>query len=202
MSIMPKRTINGIFDVRQEPAVPDGMNILHEVTRMDEAREQLLCDTDGHCHLAAEPAKDGHENRLGMATYVFDRRIVMPVSRESALSWSHYNLCGDELMAAMKEFGEYATDHQIVWEYSGAAATGQDGIHEWLMESSARDFVLYSTDYSYPFCNGSTTFVHSAEDGTEQFAGEVYVYYIPAETARRWAETRGMDADTCAEVFG
>lgn len=60
----------------------------------------------------------------------------------------------------------------------------------------------YSTDDSYPLCHGNTTFCQFAENEAEQFTEEVYIYYIPAETAHRWAVSRGMDADTCEKVFG
>lgn len=196
-----KKTIEEIFGIKKVSAVPGDMDIRYEVTKKD-ARERLLRDADGHYYLAAESVGDGCQARLGMATYTFEGQVILPVCRESALSWSYVNLCGNELAAAMEEFGEYASFSQIIWEHNEMTGTGQEDIREWLMESESGDFVLYSTEHYYPLCDGGTIFIYSAENGDTQFAGDVNVYYIPAETARRWAEAHGMDADTCATVFG
>lgn len=201
MSKMPKKHIDEIFGIKPVSAVPEGMSILYEVTRIGETREQLLRDTDGSYYLAVEPEKAGDIGMAWMSCYAVDRRIIIPVSREGALNWSNHNLYGDDLQSAIDEFGEYAKNFRIVWERE-SVGTGQEDVHEWLTKSAAGDFVLYSTDLGYLLSNESTMFTKATEEGAVLYAVDVCVYYIPAETARRWAEAYGMDEDTYREVFG
>lgn len=202
MSKISKETINKIFGIGAVSEIPEGLRILHEATAVDGTRDRILRDADGRYYLMAEPAEAGKPSYLGMAVYSIDRQVIMPVSRESALFWSERNLCGDEMSVAMEEFGEHVSSHHLVWEYREKTHADRTDINEWLMVSETGDFTLYSTDDSYPFCDDSTNFVRLAENGTEEFAGDIYVYCIPAETACRWAEARGMDTEAYAEIFG
>lgn len=199
---MPKKTIDKIFGVRPVSAIPGGMRILRKVTRRDGTREQLCRDADGRYHMVVEPEKAGDESDLGMGRYTVDRRVIMPISRECVLLWVTYYFGCDKSWAAKEGLREYEY-RKMVWEHRKAPSTERPGTDEWLMKSDEGEFVLYSTDESYPFCTGSVSFLRfSDDDGTGGFEGDVCIYYIPEETARRWAEARGMDAGTYAEVFG
>lgn len=203
MKFYSKKAINEIFGAKRGTMAPKKGTVLFDAITTTGTSEQVCRDEDGRYYLTAKAVEGESDARLGMGTYFVDGQITMPISREGALAWSEPNLCGDELAAARSEFGEnFPETLSLVLEFGKGSSTDTSAPYERLCKIDAESFVLYSTDDSYPFCHGSTTLYQLAEDEAERFTKEVYVYYIPAETARRWAVSRGMDADTCEKVFG
>lgn len=73
-------------------------------------------------------------------------------------------------------------------------------IHEVLWKTADGLYILFSTDDSYPAFGYNAPFIEFGEGGTSR--DDLFIYYITPETARRWAEARGMDEETCHKVFG
>ena len=197
------KEINEIFGVKEISKAPKKAEVLFNAMTVNGTSEQVCCSEDGQYYLTAKAAKDNNDARLGMGTYHVDGQIAIPISLTSAMFWSERNLYGDELAAAISKFGEnLSTTLSLVWECGADSSADTPALREWLFKIIGDEFVLYSTDSSYPLCNGSTTFCQFAEDETDQFVADVYVYYIPAETARRWAVAHGIDANTYEKFFG
>lgn len=129
-----------------------------------------------------------------------DREFSFPVAPEALSQWAETNLYGSDYARACKEFGSDIKIKETVWEYRQGADETQPGfIYEYLRKTAADTYALFSTDCSYPYFGYS---IAAAAPGSRKVRDDLYLYYITADTARRWAEARGMDRYTAREVFG
>lgn len=127
------------------------------------------------------------------------REIFFPVAPEALAEWARGNLHGGDCSRAKKEFISSVKIGKKVWEYQRGADNTQPGfIQEYLRKTDTDTYALFSTDCSCPYFWYYAATVKSSHT----VRSDLYLYYITADTARRWAEARGMDGYTYKEVFG
>lgn len=198
-----KIAMEKIFGVKKIEEAPKGMHLLFDVTETGRTRQQIYRNENGQYYLTAEVAEgaeDEDEMKIEWAgSYTFEGHIIMPISREGAVEWSWKRLWGSEMEAALKEFGYHDDSEHPIWRSHEITNTDPAVLHEWLVKIDEKDFVLYSTDDSYPLCHGDTVVVEMDYD---DIVFEVYYYFIPAETARRWAKANNMNPHTWENFFG
>lgn len=165
----------------------------------DYRQEQVLRNENGQyymsmkCNERASCFDSLHHDFAG-------REIFFPVTPEALSQWAEANLYGSDYARACEEFGGDIKIKETVWEYRQGADETQPGfIYEYLRKTSADTYALFSTDCSYPYFGCS---IAAAAPGSRKVRDDLYLYYITADTARRWAEARGMDRYTAREVFG
>lgn len=128
------------------------------------------------------------------------RNIFFPVAPKALSQWARMNLCGDDYARALKEFDINVKFKEKVWQFQQGSDKTQPGyIFEYLRKTNTDTYALFSTDYTYPYLGSSTTV---SEPGSHKVRDDLYLYYITADTAQRWAEARGMDGYTSKEIFG
>lgn len=127
------------------------------------------------------------------------REVFFPVAPETLAGWAATRLRGSDRSHALQEFNSSVRFREKVWEYQQGADKTQPGfIQEYLWRTGTDTYALFSTDCSYPYFGCSAAMV----TGRYAARGDLCLYYITADTARRWAKARGMDGYTYKEVFG
>lgn len=201
LSLGDKERIFGIEEAAE--ANIEGLELRYEVEHKQERepyylRQRIYRDKGGKYYLAVKGGADATA-MLSIETWYYPdgREVLIPVRPEALAIWLRHNLHGDEYERALEEFKSPETlKHETVWTYQ------QDGIYEFLWKADNNLYVLFSTDPDYPCPGFNMPYIEFNEDGTDNSRDDLYIYYVVQETARRWAETRGMDEATCKEVFG
>lgn len=128
------------------------------------------------------------------------QEFTFPVTPKALALWAGKRLCGSDFSRAFKGFNSNVKIKETVWEYQQGTDETQPGfIYEYLRKTDTDTYALFSTDYAYP-CFGCN--IAEAKQGRRKVRYDLYLYYITEDTARRWAEARGMDQYTFREVFG
>lgn len=202
-NIFSSNEIFGINDVNPASCLK-GMGLLYESEHgkpgtPDYRQEQVLRNEDGQYYMSV---------KCGERASCFDslhhdfagREVFFPVAPEALSQWARTNLCGGDYGCALKEFDINVKLKEKVWQYQQGSDKTQPGfIYEYLRKTNTDTYALFSTDCSYPYLGSSTTV---AEPGSHKVRDDLYLYYITADTARRWAEAKGMDEYTSREIFG
>lgn len=162
-------------------------------------REQVLRDKAGRYFMAVKCGKQA--SCFGKLNYGFaGREIFFPVAREALPQWIEANLYGDDYARALKEFDINVKFREKVWQFQQGSDKTQPGfIYEYLRKTNTDTYALFSTDHSYPYLGDS---IAVTEPGSHKVRDDLNLYYITADTARRWAKARGMDRYTSREIFG
>ena len=190
-----------IFGVKEAPNFStDGLELRYEVEFGQDGehhyvRQQVFRDENGNYFIAV---KGGIDATFGFETryYLDGREVLIPTRPESLASWAEHNLPGEECKRALDEFKiPEHINFKTVWLFQ------QGNIHEVLWKSDGDFCVLFSTDNTYP-CLGCNVPLVDFDGSSGGNRDDLYCYYIAPETARRWAEARGMDEETCQKVFG
>lgn len=175
----------------------------HETSNPNYLRQSILRDKNGNYFLHI---KCGGRARIGTGnSFPIDgKEVLIPIAREALYDWAEFNLAGEEYASALEEFKRSDTfRHKKVWQYQNEVKMGQPGhVYEFLLKTDVNGYILFSTDCSYPYFAHNTTWVDLNEDDSSDIRDDLYMYYVTPETARRWAEARGMDEHTCRTVFG
>lgn len=201
---MKKLYVDEIFGIVEgKLSRVSGMELLCEAEDSSKGiKYGLYRDEKGQHYIAAEGGK--HACIGSNSLYRLDnRQIYLPVTPETVRLWAQqYADPGcSRLWDGFPEEDAF-TVCKTVWRFGQGTEEGQPGyIREVLMKTEAGIYKLYTTAVDYPLCFESTTWISSDTDGTGIFA-DVYVHHVTPETARRWAKARGMDDNTCKDVFG
>ena len=162
--------------------------------------QRVFRDKDGNYFMEV---KGGAAAAIGPAEiYHLDGRdVIIPVRPEALATWAERNLYGEEYACALEEFkAPEVLNHETVWKYQQGVKAGQQGyIYEFLWKVTSRLYMLFSTDAFYPYQGYNTPYIEFDKGGTHR--DDLYLYYITPETARRWAEARGMGEAACQMVF-
>lgn len=198
---------DNIFGVKEAPNFrTDGLELRYEVECGQEGdpdylRERVYRDEDGNYFMAV---KGGMDATFGFETaYHLDGREVLFSTAAKALAfWAEFGLYGEECERALNEFKiPEPGRHKTIWEYQqGVSACQQGYVYELLLKTPDNAYALLSTDASYPCFGCNMTFVECDKGGARR--DDLNFYYITPETARRWAEARGMGETDCQRVFG
>ena len=118
----------------------------------------------------------------------------------NAQFWVEYHF-GDE---ALSEFVINLDSEIRIFNCSKKSSTDVLAPREWIARfCNSREFVIYSTEDSYPLCyNYMNLCVISEENDGDWECIDTYMYYVPEETARRFAEARKLDAFAQEVLFG
>lgn len=198
-----------IFGVKEgSEADTEGMELRYEVEHREEGdpnylRQRVYRDKDGNYYLAMKSGTTATAMLSSEVWYHPDgREVLIPVRPEALFYWARNNLHGEDYGRALEEFkAPEAFKHRKVWLYQQGAEAGQQGyVHEFLWETDGDFYVLFSTEYEYPYPGCNMPFVDLDEDG--DCRDDLYIYYVTPETARRWAEARGIGEAACRETFG
>ena len=190
-----------IFGVKEAPNFStDGLELRYEAEDGQEGEtdylwQRVFRDENGNYFIAV---KGGIDATFGFETryYLDGREVLIPTRPEALASWAEHNLPGEECKRALDEFKiPEHINFKTVWLFQ------QGNIHEVLWKSDGDFCVLFSTDNTYP-CLGCNVPLVDFDGSSGGNRDDLYCYYIAPETARRWAEARGMDEETCQKVFG
>ena len=190
-----------IFGVKEAPNFStDGLELRYEAEDGQEGEtdylwQRVFRDENGNYFIAV---KGGIDATVGFETryYLDGREVLIPTRPEALASWAEHNLPGEECKRALDEFKiPEHINFKTVWLFQ------QGNIHEVLWKSDGDFCVLFSTDNTYP-CLGCNVPLVDFDGSSGGNRDDLYCYYIAPETARRWAEARGMDEETCQKVFG
>lgn len=191
-----------IFGVKGAPGFStDGLEVRYKVEHGQEGqpdylRQQVLRDTDGNYFMDVKNGSNGAMLSLETVYQFNEPEVMFPIRPEALVRWAEINLYGEDRMRAQEEFKiPEHTNFETVWLHQ------QGNIHEVLWKTDGDFYVLLSTDYSYP-CPGYNVPLVDFDGNSGGSRDDLYFYYIMPETARRWAEARGMDEETCQKVFG
>lgn len=197
---------DNIFGLKEAPDFStDGLELRYETEvgqegAPDYLRQRIYCDGHGNYSIAV---KGGMNATLDLETqyYLDGREVLIPTRPEALATWAEHSLCGEECKRALEEFKvPKVHNYETVWKYQRGAETNQRGfIFEFLWKTADGLYVLFSTDNSYPAFGYNAPFIEFGEGGTCR--DDLYIYYITPETARRWAEARGMAEADCQMTF-
>lgn len=127
------------------------------------------------------------------------REVIFPAAPEALAQWAREKLHGSGYARALEEFRGGARIREKIWAFQQGADGTQPGfLSEYLRKTDTGTYALFSTDGSYPYPGCRAAVVK----GSRTVRDGLYLYYITAGTAQRWAEARGMDAYTYKEAFG
>lgn len=198
-----------VFNVKEASEVDtEGMELRYEVEHREEGdpnylRQRVYRDKDGNYYLAMKSGTTATAMLSSEVWYHPDgREVLIPVRPEALAIWAKHNLHGEEYERALAEFRlPENVRHKTVWRYQQGAEVGQQGyVYEFLWKTDDGFYMLFSTDCDYPCPGYNSPFIDLDEDGTCR--DDLYIYYVTPETARRWAEARGMGEVVCREAFG
>lgn len=193
-----------IFGVKEVPGFStNSLELRYEVEygqegESDYLRQQIYLDENGNYFFAA---KGGANATIGFETsYPLNgREVLIPVRQEALAVWAQDNLCGKEYERALEEFKLPKIKYETIWLYQQGHAVSLDNfIYEFLWKTNNGFYMLHSTKSDYP-CFGYHTPLIDCQ--YEIWAPRMYIYYVTPETARRWAEARGMSEAACQKVF-
>lgn len=197
-----------IFGVKETQGVnTSGLTLRYEVETGQKGEpgyllQQVLRDENGNYFMAA---KGGTDARLGFETPypLGGREVLIPIRPEALNLWAEHNLCGEECERALEEFKcPKSFEHETVWAYQQGVNAGQEGyIHEFLWKTSDGLYMLFSTDAFYPCPECNISCIDLDEGGACREDLNLYLYYVTSETARRWAQARGMGDAACQMTF-
>lgn len=196
-----------VFNVKEaSEADIEGMELRYEVEHREEGdpnylRQRVYRDKDGNYYLAMKSGTTATAMLSVEVRYHPDgREVLIPVRPEALASWVQSNLYGEDYGRAMEEFKTpEAFKHRKVWLYQQGTEAGQQGyVHEFLWKVDGGFYMLFSTEYDYPCPGYNVPFI----DEGGACRDDLYIYYVTPETARRWAEARGMGEMACREAFG
>lgn len=195
--------IFGITDAGAQPDAAKSMELLFELEhgragRSDYSREQVLRCGTGRYYMSVKCGRKA--SCFGQPSYDFaGREVIFPAAPEALALWAREKLHGNDYARALEEFRGSAKIRGKVWEYQQGADGTQPGfISEYLRKTDTDTYALFSTDGSYPYPGCRAAVVK----GSHTVRDDLYLYYITAGAAQRWAEARGMDAYTYKEAFG
>lgn len=202
---MDNSLMNNIFNIKEVNASSGfkNMELLYELEHGSPGcpgylREQVLCSKAGRYYMSVKCGEKASCFRIPSCGFA-GREVFFPAAPEALALWAGENLHGDARSRAQEEFGGGAKIREKVWEYQQGADKTQPGfIFEYLRKTDTGTYALFSTDGSYPYFGCSAAVVK----GSQTVRDDLYLYYITAGAAKRWAEARGMDEYTCKEVFG
>lgn len=189
-----------IFGVKEGSGTnTEGLELRYEVEHREEGdpnylRQRVYRDADGNYYMVV---KGGADATLGFGTKypVGGREVLIPVRPEALAIWAETNLYGEEYERALEEFKVPENfRRKTVWLYQ------QGNVYEFLWKTDGGFCMLVSTEYEYPCPGCNMPFVDLDEDG--DCRDDLYIYHVTPETARRWAEARGMGEAACREAFG
>lgn len=192
-----------VFGVTEaSEASTEGLELRYEVEHKQEGdscylRQRVYRDKDGKYYLAVKGGADATAMlTLETLYYPKGREVLIPVRPEALSIWAKHNLHGEEYERALAEFKlPENIRHKTVWRYQ------QGYVYEFLWKTDGDFCMLFSTeDAAYPCPGYNVPFIDLDEDGTCR--DDLYIYYVTPETARRWAEARGMGEADCREAFG
>lgn len=169
-------------------------------------RQMVLRDKAGSYFLAIKGGSNAA--RTDSLFYpIAGRDILIPITQGCLYAWALHNLSYEEVNTdAINEFKPKDSPYRAVWRYYGEVEPGNPvhmytadlgHLFEVLLKTDSGEYRLFSTNPCYPYFCGQTMWLG---EGTP-YNGEGYTFDIPKETARRWAETRDMDADTYQALF-
>lgn len=191
-----------IFGVKEAPNFStDGLELRYEVEFGQDGehhyvRQQVFRDENGNYFLAIKGGTNGVMLSLETTYQFSESEVLFPIRPEALARWAAINLCGEDCRRAQEEFkNPEFTSSETVWLFQ------QGSIHEVLWKVDGDFYILLSTDYDYP-CPGYNVPLVDFDGSSGGNRDDLYCYYIAPETARRWAEARGMDEETCQKVFG
>jgi len=198
-----------VFGVKEaSEADIEGLELRYEVEHRKEGdpcylRQRVYRDKDGNYYLALKSGTDATA-MLSMELWYHPggREVLIPVRPEALLYWARNNLHGEDYGRAMEEFKTpEAFEHRKIWLYQQGAEAGQQGyVHEFLWKVGDGLYMLFSTEDDYPCPGYNSPFVDLSKGS--DCRDDLYIYYVTPETARRWAEARGMGEMACQEAFG
>lgn len=196
---------SNIFDIKEVNAPSDlkGMEILYDLEHgnlgdRNYLRERVLRDKAGRYYMSVKCGEA--VSYFHSLSYDFSgREVYFPAVREALALWAKKNLQNGDYARAWKEFGRNVRLREKVWEYQQGNDKTQPGfLCEYLRKTDTDTYALFSTDSTYPYWGCSAAVVK----GSRTVRNDLYLYYITADTAQRWAEARGIDAYTYKEAFG
>ncbi len=203
---MDHELMEGIFGITDAGAQPDAaksMELLFELERgragrPDYLREQALRCGPGRYYMSVKCG--GKASCPGLPYYGFaGREVIFPAAPEALAQWAREKLHGSGYARALEEFRGGARIREKIWAFQQGADGTQPGfLSEYLRKTDTGTYALFSTDGSYPYPGCRAAVVK----GSRTVRDGLYLYYITAGTAQRWAEARGMDAYTYKEAFG
>ena len=202
LSLADKEQIFGGKEITEANA--EGLELRYQVEVGQEGeanycRQRVYRALDGKYYLAIKGGPDATTMLSPEIQYYPDgREVLIPVRPEALVTWAERNLYGNEYERAMEEFGQAPETYhyETLWTYQ------QGDMYEFLQRTTGDRYMLFSTDAGYPCPGYNTPYIELNEDGTGKSRDDLYIYYVVQETARRWAEARGMDEAACKEVFG
>ncbi len=176
----------------------------HETSDPNYLQQSILRDKSGNYFLHVKGGERARIDDVGAFFPLNGKELLIPIARAALYDWASFHLAGEECASALKEFKCSDTFRcKKVWQYQNEIEMGQPGhVYEFLMKTDVNGYILLSTDYSYPCFVRNTTWVDLDENNPSCIRDDLYMYYVTPETARRWAEARGMDEHTCQTVFG
>lgn len=197
-----------VFGVKEaSEADTEGLELRYEVEHGEEggpcySRQRVYRDKDGNYYLALKSGTAATAMLAMETRYHSDgREVLIPVRREALATWAQHNLDGEDHGRAWEEFKTpEAFEHKTIWLYQQGAEAGQQGyVHEFLWKVGDGLYMLFSTEDDYPCPGYSSPFVDLSKGG--DCRDDLYIYYVTPETARRWAEARGMGERACQKAF-
>lgn len=182
----------------------EGLELRYEMEHGQEGepyyyRQRVFRDKGGKYYLAVRGRKNATAMLSFETWYNLDgREVLIPIRPEALAVWLRYNLYGDEYERAREEFKQApeAYQYETVYTYQ------QGDTYEFLQRTTGDRYMLFSTDADYPYPGFNMPYFGCDENGVDNSRDDLYIYYVTPETARRWAEARGMGEAACKEVFG
>lgn len=194
-----------IFGLKEAPNFStDGLELHYEVKHGQKGephylRQRVFRDKDGKHFLALKGGTDATAMLTVETLYnPGGREVLIPIQPKALGIWAEHNLYGEEHERALDEFKSFENPESF--EYKTIWTHQEDCICEFVWKADNDCYILFSTDPDYPYPGHGAPYIEMEEGG--MCRDDLYIYYVTPDTARRWAEARGMAEADCQKVFG
>ena len=205
-NVMSRDDKDEIFGVKEVSGFStNGLELRYKVESGQEGEDNYLMqrvyrDKNGNYFFAA---KGGANATIGLETsYPLNGwEVLIPIRPEALAVWGQNSLCGEECKRALEEFEiPKAINHKTIWLHQQGLIAGQENyVFEFLRKTDSGFYMLLSTECDYPCFGYHIPFTNHLYGIRNDY---LFTYFIAPETARRWAEARGMAEADCQRVFG